>query len=100
MEIAPASRVASDPIPINLNPCSIKNSAKAASAAKIPATLLLAVAAAITLAAASTNFGLLKSRGIPSAKLKSSGPTNNRSAPSIAAMASTFSSAFKVRLLG
>ena len=44
--MAPASSVASDPIAINLNPSSINADAAAASAANIPATLLLAFAAA------------------------------------------------------
>ena len=83
---------------MNLNPSSIKAVAAAASAAKIPATFLFASAAAITFEHASIKIGLLKSRGTPSAKLKSSGPTNKRSAPSIAAIASTFSSAFKVSI--
>ena len=97
-EIAPASSVESEPIAINLNPRLINFWAATASAAKIPATLLLSFAAATTLVIASINIGLSNSRGTPNAKLKSSGPTNNISAPSIPAISSISESADSVSI--
>ena len=90
---AAASRVESEPIATNVQPCSRRCAAAAPSLTSSPQALPCRLPAASTVSSASTKAGAVVSPGTPRSWLRSRGPMNSTSTPSMAAISSTAATA-------